>query len=35
MIGEVISHLRQLQARGLVAKADVNGVGLWSAPEAA
>jgi glyoxylase-like metal-dependent hydrolase (beta-lactamase superfamily II) len=28
-IGEVLSHLRQLQARGLVAQADVDGVGLW------
>ncbi len=30
-IGEVLSHLRQLQARGLVTEADVDGVGLWSA----
>jgi glyoxylase-like metal-dependent hydrolase (beta-lactamase superfamily II) len=30
-IGEVLSHLRQLQARGLVAEADVDGVGVWTA----
>jgi len=30
-IGEVLSHLRQLQARGLVAETDVDGVGMWSA----
>ena len=30
-IGEVLSHLRQLQARGLATEADADGVGLWSA----
>jgi glyoxylase-like metal-dependent hydrolase (beta-lactamase superfamily II) len=30
-IGEVLSHLRQLQARGLAAEADADGVGLWTA----
>jgi glyoxylase-like metal-dependent hydrolase (beta-lactamase superfamily II) len=30
-VGEVLSHLRQLQSRGLVAEADVDGVGLWTA----
>jgi glyoxylase-like metal-dependent hydrolase (beta-lactamase superfamily II) len=30
-IGEVLSHLRQLQSRGLVTLADVDGVGLWTA----
>jgi glyoxylase-like metal-dependent hydrolase (beta-lactamase superfamily II) len=30
-VGEVLSHLRQLQARGLVTEADVDGVGRWSA----
>jgi len=29
-VGEVLSHLRQLQARGLVAESDVDGVGRWS-----
>jgi glyoxylase-like metal-dependent hydrolase (beta-lactamase superfamily II) len=33
-IGEVLSHLRQLQSRGLVTEADVDGVGLWSATTA-
>lgn len=28
-VGEVLSHLRQLQSRGLVAESDVDGVGLW------
>jgi glyoxylase-like metal-dependent hydrolase (beta-lactamase superfamily II) len=30
-IGEVLSHLRQLQSRGLVAEADSDGIGLWTA----
>jgi glyoxylase-like metal-dependent hydrolase (beta-lactamase superfamily II) len=30
-VGEVLSHLRQLQARGLAAEADVDGVGMWTA----
>jgi glyoxylase-like metal-dependent hydrolase (beta-lactamase superfamily II) len=29
-VGEVLSHLRQLQARGLVAESDVDGVGRWT-----
>jgi glyoxylase-like metal-dependent hydrolase (beta-lactamase superfamily II) len=29
-IGEVLSHLRQLQSRGLTAEADVDGVGIWT-----
>jgi len=29
--GEVLSHLRQLQARGLVTEADIDGVGIWKA----
>jgi len=29
-VGEVLSHLRQLQSRGLVAESDVDGVGLWT-----
>jgi glyoxylase-like metal-dependent hydrolase (beta-lactamase superfamily II) len=29
-VGEVLSHLRQLQSRGLAAEADVDGVGLWT-----
>jgi glyoxylase-like metal-dependent hydrolase (beta-lactamase superfamily II) len=33
-VGEVLSHLRQLQSRGLVAEADVDGVGTWTAPAA-
>jgi glyoxylase-like metal-dependent hydrolase (beta-lactamase superfamily II) len=33
-IGEVLSHLRQLQARGLVAEADADGIGLWTAQAA-
>jgi glyoxylase-like metal-dependent hydrolase (beta-lactamase superfamily II) len=28
-VGEVLSHLRYLQARGLAAEADVDGVGSW------
>ena len=30
-IGEVLSHLRQLQSRGLAAESDVDGVGIWTA----
>jgi glyoxylase-like metal-dependent hydrolase (beta-lactamase superfamily II) len=30
-VGEVLSHLRQLQARGLAAESDVDGVGMWTA----
>ncbi len=30
-IGEVLSHLRELQSRGLAAEADSGGVGLWTA----
>ena len=30
-VGEVLSHLRQLQSRGLVAQTDTEGVGLWAA----
>jgi glyoxylase-like metal-dependent hydrolase (beta-lactamase superfamily II) len=30
-IGEVLSHLRYLQARGRAAEADVDGVGIWTA----
>lgn len=30
-IGEVLSHLRQLQSRGLAALSDTDGVGLWTA----
>jgi glyoxylase-like metal-dependent hydrolase (beta-lactamase superfamily II) len=30
-IGEVLSHLRYLQARGLVAESDIDGVGIWTA----
>lgn len=30
-IGEVLSHLRELQARGLAAEADSDRVGLWTA----
>jgi glyoxylase-like metal-dependent hydrolase (beta-lactamase superfamily II) len=33
-VGEVLSHLRQLQSRGLVAESDVDGVGLWTAQAA-
>ncbi len=33
-IGEVLSHLRQLQSRGLVTQADVDGIGLWTAAAA-
>jgi glyoxylase-like metal-dependent hydrolase (beta-lactamase superfamily II) len=33
-VGEVLSHLLQLQARGLVTEADVDGVGLWTAATA-
>jgi glyoxylase-like metal-dependent hydrolase (beta-lactamase superfamily II) len=33
-VGEVLSHLRQLQSRALVAEADVDGVGTWTAPAA-
>jgi hypothetical protein len=33
-IGEMLSHLRQLQARGLVAEADADGIGLWTAQAA-
>jgi glyoxylase-like metal-dependent hydrolase (beta-lactamase superfamily II) len=29
-IGEVLSHLRYLQARGLAAEADTDGIGLWA-----
>jgi len=32
-IGEVLSHLRYLQARGRAAESDVDGVGLWTATE--
>jgi glyoxylase-like metal-dependent hydrolase (beta-lactamase superfamily II) len=30
-VGEVLSHLRHLQARGLAAEADVEGTGIWTA----
>jgi len=30
-IGEVLSHLRYLQARGRAAESDVDGVGIWTA----
>jgi glyoxylase-like metal-dependent hydrolase (beta-lactamase superfamily II) len=30
-VGEVLSHLRHLQARGLAAEADADGVGRWTA----
>jgi glyoxylase-like metal-dependent hydrolase (beta-lactamase superfamily II) len=30
-VGEVLSHLRYLQARGLAAEADIDGVGCWTA----
>jgi glyoxylase-like metal-dependent hydrolase (beta-lactamase superfamily II) len=30
-VGEVLSHLRQLQSRDLVAEADRGGVGMWTA----
>ena len=30
-IGEVLSHLRQLQSRGLADEADIDGVGRWAA----
>jgi glyoxylase-like metal-dependent hydrolase (beta-lactamase superfamily II) len=30
-IGEVLSHLRYLQARGRVAESDIDGVGIWTA----
>jgi glyoxylase-like metal-dependent hydrolase (beta-lactamase superfamily II) len=30
-IGELLSHLRELQSRGLAAQADSDGVGLWTA----
>ena len=33
-VGEVLSHLRQLQSRGLVAESDVDGVGLWTSQAA-
>ncbi len=33
-IGEVLSHLRQLQSRGLVTQVDVDGIGLWTAAAA-
>ncbi len=33
-VGEVLSHLRQLQSRGLTAEADKDGVGIWTAPAA-
>ena len=29
-VGEVLSHLRYLQARGLAAEADIDGVGSWT-----
>ncbi len=32
-VGEVLSHLRQLQSRGLAAEADTGGVGRWTAPQ--
>jgi glyoxylase-like metal-dependent hydrolase (beta-lactamase superfamily II) len=30
-VGEVLSHLRQLQSRNLVSEADIEGVGRWTA----
>jgi glyoxylase-like metal-dependent hydrolase (beta-lactamase superfamily II) len=30
-VGEVLSHLRQLQSRNLVSEADIDGVGRWTA----
>jgi glyoxylase-like metal-dependent hydrolase (beta-lactamase superfamily II) len=30
-VGEVLSHLRYLQGRGIVAESDAEGVGIWSA----
>lgn len=30
-VGEVLSHLRYLQARGMTAERDVDGVGIWTA----
>ncbi len=33
-VGEVLSHLRQLQARGLTAEADRDGAGFWTATAA-
>ncbi len=32
-VGEVLSHLRQLQARGLVTEHDADGVGRWTATD--
>ena len=32
-IGEVLSHLRYLQARGRAAESDVDGVGIWTATD--
>lgn len=29
-VGEVLSHLRQLQSRGLASEADIDGVGRWT-----
>ena len=31
-VGEVLSHLRHLQARGLATESDIDGVGIWTAP---
>jgi glyoxylase-like metal-dependent hydrolase (beta-lactamase superfamily II) len=33
-VGEVLSHLRQLQSRGLTSEADKDGVGIWTAQAA-
>ena len=32
-VGEVLSHLRHLQSRGLAGEADINGVGIWTAAQ--
>jgi len=34
-IGEVLSHLRHLQARGLASESDIDGVGIWTAAQPA
>jgi glyoxylase-like metal-dependent hydrolase (beta-lactamase superfamily II) len=30
-VGEVLSHLRHLQARGLASESDIDGIGIWTA----